>query len=118
MCKKFIFIDPLDFINSKPAVRLGLHNIYPHFMDNIFRNPLQNSEVDVIHLDFAKAFDKIDHEILFAKLKRLACERQTTEMNQKFSPKHRLQTVLINQKRPFLAKVMLSGVPQGSAVEP
>ena len=39
--------------------------------DNIFFNLENGRSVDVIYLDFAKAFDKVDHTILLAKLRKL-----------------------------------------------
>ena len=34
-------------------------------MDNILLNLQQGDDSDVIYLDYSKAFDKVDHEILF-----------------------------------------------------
>ena len=51
-------------------------------IDIVLNNLLQNKDTDVIYLDFAKAFDKADHQILLKKLhsygvrgKLLWCER-------------------------------------------
>ena len=54
---------------------------------------------DVIYLDFAKAFDKLDFNITLTKLKELG----------------RHQTVIVNDERSEPAPV-ISGVPQGSVI--
>ena len=38
-------------------------------MDYVLDNYLDNAETDVIYLDCAKAFDKVDHSILLTKVK-------------------------------------------------
>ena len=86
-------------------------------MENIFQNLQDNKEVDVIYLDYAKAFDKVDHEILLAKLEKLGINGKLLQWIRDFLSNNRFQTVLINGKRSFLASV-LSGVPQGSVLGP
>ena len=39
-------------------------------VDNILKTLHDGNEVDVIYLDYAKAFDKVNHQILLAKAKR------------------------------------------------
>ena len=86
-------------------------------MDYIFKSLQDNKEVDVIYLDYAKAFDKVDHEILLHKLSLIEIEGKLFEWIKNFLTKNRFQTVLVNGKRSFLAEV-LSGVPQGSVLGP
>ena len=43
-----------------------LTQLIPH-IEHIMLNLLENSDTDVIYLDFAKAFDKVDHQILLLK---------------------------------------------------
>ena len=43
------------------------HSILDH-VDNIPEALDNGKEVDVIYLDYAKSFDKVDHKILLAKL--------------------------------------------------
>ena len=38
-------------------------------IDDVIQSILNGNEHDVIYLDFAKAFEKVDHEILLQKLK-------------------------------------------------
>ena len=86
-------------------------------MENIYKNLQENKEVDVIYLDYAKAFDKVDHEILLVKLKKLGIKGKLLQWIKDFLSNNRFQTVLVNGKRSFLASV-LSGVPQGSVLGP
>ena len=44
-----------------------LTQLLAHY-DELLQNALDGKETDVIYVDFAKAFDKIDHEILLRKL--------------------------------------------------
>ena len=39
--------------------------------DNLLENVKKGHNVDVIYLDFAKAFDTVDHDILLRKVKSL-----------------------------------------------
>ena len=86
-------------------------------IENILKSLQENNEVDVIYLDYAKAFDKVDHEILLAKLRRLGVKGKLLKWIKNFLSENRFQTVLINGRRSFLASV-LSGVPQGSVLGP
>ena len=86
-------------------------------MEHIYKNLQDNNEVDVIYLDYAKAFDKVDHEILLRKIARLGIKGKLYDWIKNFLTDRRHQTVLVNGKQSFLAKV-LSGVPQGSVLGP
>ena len=58
-------------LNIKQAAwhpqRQNLLDTQLHY-DKILNNYLNNAETDVIYLDNAKAFDKVDHQILRKKL--------------------------------------------------
>ena len=86
-------------------------------VDSILKNLQENKEVDVIYLDYAKAFDKVDHEIMLKKLKKMGITGKLFEWIKDFLTNKRYQTVLVNGRRSFLAEV-LSGVPQGSVLGP
>ena len=46
-----------------------LTQLLAHY-DELILNALEGNETDVIYIDFAKAFDKVDHEILLSKLSK------------------------------------------------
>ena len=82
----------------------------------MLNNLQQNQDTDAIYLDFAKAFDKVDHQILLNKLHAYGVRgKLLTWLNCYLS--NRQQTVVINGKHSYPAKV-ISGVPQGTVLGP
>ena len=82
-------------------------------------DPIQTrgrKEVDVIYLDFAKAFDKVDHGLLIQKLKRLGISGNLLKWIDSFLTQ-RTQQVCIEKILSSVGDV-LSGVPQGSSLGP
>ena len=84
--------------------------------DDILLNLLNQSETDVIYLDFAKAFDKVDHEILVRKLKNIGIGGKLLEWICDFLC-DREQVVVVDNVFSYIAKVV-SGVPQGTVLGP
>ena len=72
--------------------------------------------VDVIYLDFSKAFDKLDFNILLKKLKNIGITGKLGRWIYSFLT-GRKQSVLVNGTRSTPSQV-LSGVPQGSVIGP
>ena len=85
-------------------------------MDHILNNYLDNSETDVIYLDYAKAFDKVDHAILLKKIKSYGIRGQLYDWIEEFL-RGRTQTVVVDGKHSRPAPV-ISGVPQGTVLGP
>ena len=67
------FIDSNGLLcNSLHGFRSGrscLTQLLGHF-DDVFSGMVSGSDVDVIYLDYAKVFDKVDHRLLLKKFKR------------------------------------------------
>ena len=85
-------------------------------IDDILNNLNEDSESDVIYLDFAKAFDKVDHEILLAKLQNYQIQGPLYNwLNEYLKDRH--QYVVVNGSQSYPAKVK-SGVPQGTVLGP
>ena len=73
-------------------------------------------DVDVVYLDFAKAFDKVDFAVTLKKIQQLGIQGKIGRWIHSFIT-GRSQTVLVNGARSNPATVK-SGVPQGSVLGP
>ena len=74
------------------------------------------NNVDVIYLDFAKAFDKVDHSILLNKLKKIGINGKICVWKHNFLS-NRQQCVAVNGTTSSEAQVR-SDVPQGWVLGP
>ena len=85
-------------------------------IDIILKNLQNDIDTDVIYLDYAKAFDKVDHQILLKKLYAYGVRGKLLMwLNSYLS--NRQQVVVINGEHSKPAKVV-SGVPQGTVLGP
>ena len=89
--------------------------LLPHieFVLNELHN---NKNVDVVYLDFAKAFDKVDHEILLKKVENFGINGKLLNWIRSFLT-NRYQQVLVDGSLSRKEKVV-SGVPQGTVLGP
>jgi len=86
------------------------------FMEEITAMVDEGKAVDVIFLDLAKAFDKVPHDKLMAKVKAFKIEEETTNWIENWL-KNRKQRVVINGK-PSDWEDVGSGVIQGTVLGP
>ena len=85
-------------------------------IDHIFNCLNSGEEVDVIYLDYAKAFDKVDHNILLAKMQKYGIKGKMYNWIKEFLA-DRVQTVVVEGKKAVF-RLVLSGVPQGTVIGP
>ncbi|GAB1597390.1 hypothetical protein Ahia01_000015400, partial [Argonauta hians] len=92
-----------------------LTQLLQHY-DWVLKQQLAHRNVDVIYLDFAKAFDKVDHGVLCHKLLELGIGGKLGEWIHNFL-QDRKQTVMIDGFFSADSHIR-SGVPQGTVLGP
>ena len=97
------------------AGRSCLTQLIAHF-DYITQQLERGLNVDVIYLDFAKAFDKVDFLITMDKLRKLGISGKIGRWIHAFL-NNRTQSVIVDGMSSSPARVH-SGVPQGSVLGP
>ena len=121
--KKIVkFMETYQLFNpSQHGFRAGrscLSQLLSHY-DRILELLEEGVNVDVIYLDFAKAFDKVDFGVTLKKLNDMGICGKVGHCGHWIYSflTNRSQTVLVNQARSTQAEVK-SGVPQGSVLGP
>ena len=95
--------------------RSCLTQLLSHY-DNILKNLNEGREVDVIYLDFSKAFDKVDHSLLLRKLEFYGISGKLYDWIKNFLT-NRKQVVTVDGQHSDPEDVT-SGVPQGTVLGP
>ena len=86
------------------------------YIKNITEELNKRKLVGSIYLDFAKAFDSINHLILLAKLENMGFSKKLVKWIQSYLGKRKIRTKLNNSFST--TQDLLCGVPQGSILGP
>ena len=100
-------------MDSKTEVML---NKYIMFLEEITKWIDEGSSVDIIYLDFQKAFDKVPHQRLLLKLKAHSIVDDIINWIEQWLTDRRQRVVVDGEVSNW--KSILGGVPQGSVLEP
>ena len=87
-----------------------------HHFDDIIEALSNGDDMDAIYLDYAKAFDKVDHQLLIRKLQLYGFHPKIIIWIESFLT-NRTQQVVVDGHMSIIA-LIISGVPQGTVLGP
>ena len=82
----------------------------------LLKQVVSGNNTDITYLDFAKAFDKIDHLILKIKLRSLGIDGLTGRWLAQFLEDRKQAVKVENQRSSW--ETIISGIPQGTVLGP
>ena len=110
---------------AKAYISVDQHGFFPgrstttnlvQFCSQCIKSMEDGDQVDTIYTDLKAAFDRVDHDILLAKIERLGAPRNFVKWLRSYLVGRSLSVKLGSvESQPF---VNLSGVPQGSNLGP
>lgn len=87
-----------------------------HHIDDVMNDLNDDCNADVLYLDFSKAFDKVDHQLLLKKLKMYGFRGKVLDWISNFLCERKQHVVIDGIKSPAID--VISGVPQGTVLGP
>ena len=107
-----ILVEEQYGFRPKKSTSLAIFTYIKNITDEINRKKI----VGAIYLDFAKAFDSINHAILLAKLENMGLSMKLSNWIKSYLGNRSIRSKLNNNVS--LSKDLLCGVPQGSVLGP